>query len=114
MCSLVFHLLTSFPDVRSISAQTLRFLGQHCRPAKLGILDDLLLGVLTEMGVRKLGVTTASALTDEALLRFLFAGCAETDGLRRYIELWNVDSLSSQFLGKLVKVSRLQIVKQAS
>ncbi|KAH7715337.1 hypothetical protein AAVH_17270 [Aphelenchoides avenae] len=103
----VFDLLRSFPCYRSVSTQTLRFLGKHFHTEDdVGKIDEVLLGKLSSMGVRETGVIEHhDRLTDEAVLEFLFANCEKAGEVkrRRILELRSAQAVSSQFCSKLVK-----------
>ncbi|KAH7712947.1 hypothetical protein AAVH_19726 [Aphelenchoides avenae] len=104
----VFELLRSFPCIRSISRQTLRFLGKHFHGGEHGKVDGILLGQLSSAGIREIGaLVDHGGLTDEAVLDFLFANHDDVDADHpRRFELRGAKSLSPQFVSKLVKACR--------
>ncbi|KAH7700788.1 hypothetical protein AAVH_32089 [Aphelenchoides avenae] len=104
----VFELLRAFPCIRSISRQTLRFLGKHFHGGEHGKVDGILLGQLSSAGIREIGaLVDHGGLTDEAVLDFLFANRDDADAKHpRRFELRGAKSLSPHFVSKLVKACR--------
>lgn len=95
----VFDFLASLPSIQLIGSDLLDFIGRNVSDNS-GLVDDIVIERITTLGVCELGSFRGTRLTDETILQFLFDNCRN----RRTMDLVGANSLTPQFLFKLVNV----------